>query len=61
MPRRMGRRGLVGTMATTAVVAGTATAVHGSMTNKQDQKKQAQYDAQAQQCCWAERRQRPLQ
>jgi hypothetical protein len=36
-------------MATTAVVAGTATAVHGSMTNRQNQKNQAAYDAQAQQ------------
>lgn len=35
MPRRMGRRGLVGTMATTAVVVGTATAVSGSMQAKQ--------------------------
>lgn len=34
MPRRRGRPGLVGTMARTAVVAGTATAVHSSMTNK---------------------------
>lgn len=32
MPRRRGRPGLVGTMARTAVVTGTATAVHGSMT-----------------------------
>lgn len=36
-------------MATTAVVAGTATAVHGSMTDKRNAKNQAEYDAQAQQ------------
>ncbi|MCL1593789.1 MAG: SHOCT domain-containing protein [Actinomycetia bacterium] len=48
MPRRRGRPGLVGTMARTAVVAGTATAVHGSMTNKSNAKAadaQAQADA----------------
>lgn len=33
--RRMGRPGLVGTMARTAVVAGTATAVAGSVHQKQ--------------------------
>lgn len=41
MPRRRGRPGLVGTMARTAVVAGTATAVHGSMTDRREGKKQA--------------------
>ncbi len=45
----MGRRGLVGTVATTAVVAGTATAVSGHMRGKQAEKAQAQADAQAQQ------------
>ncbi len=45
--RRMGRPGLVGTMARTAVVAGTATAVHGSMTNRQAGKQQAAYEEQA--------------
>ncbi len=54
MPRRMGRRGLVGTMATTAVVAGTATAVHGSMTDRRESKKQAAYDQQATQQAAAE-------
>jgi len=39
--RRMGRPGLVGTMARTAVVVGTATAVSGSMKNKQEQKQEA--------------------
>ena len=48
MPRRRGRPGLVGTMARTAVVAGTATAVHGGMTNRSNAKSadaQAQADA----------------
>ena len=38
MMRRMGRPGLVGTMARTAVVAGTATAVVGGVRNHQEQK-----------------------
>jgi len=42
MPRRMGRPGLMGTMARTAVIAGTATAVSGSVHNKQQQKAAAQ-------------------
>lgn len=42
MPRRMGRPGLMGTMARTAVIAGTATAVSGSMRNKQAQSAAAQ-------------------
>ena len=37
MPRRMGRPGLMGTMARTAVIAGTATAVSGGMRNRQQQ------------------------
>jgi hypothetical protein len=41
MPRRMGRPGLVGTMARTAVVAGTATAVSGSVAQRQHAKAQA--------------------
>lgn len=41
MPRRMGRPGLVGTMARTAVVAGTATAVSGSVAQRQYEKAQA--------------------
>jgi type II secretory pathway pseudopilin PulG len=51
--RRMGRPGLVGTMARTAVVAGTATAVAGGVQRRQqgraDDKaatEQAQYDQQ---------------
>ena len=42
MPRRMGRPGLMGTMARTAVIAGTATAVSGSVHNKQAASAQAQ-------------------
>jgi hypothetical protein len=42
MPRRMGRPGLMGTMARTAVIAGTATAVSGSVSRKGEQKAAAQ-------------------
>ena len=35
MPRRFGRPGLIGTMARTAVIAGTATAVSGSVARHQ--------------------------
>jgi len=52
MRRRMGRPGLVGTMARTAVVAGTATAVSGGMqrhaAEKQNAAAQAQADERAQ-------------
>ena len=41
MPRRRGRPGLVGTMARTAVVAGTATAVVGGMSNSRNAKEAA--------------------
>jgi hypothetical protein len=41
MPRRRGRPGLVGTMARTAVIAGTATAVAGSVSASQQGKQQA--------------------
>jgi hypothetical protein len=48
MPRRrMGRPGLVGTMARTAVVAGTASAVVGHSANKQAAKQQAAAEQQA--------------
>jgi hypothetical protein len=40
MMRRMGRPGLVGTMARTAVIAGTATAVAGGVSNHQRGKQQ---------------------
>ena len=50
-PRRMGRPGLMGTMARTAVVAGTATAVAGGVSrhNAQRADQQAQNDAAQQQ------------
>lgn len=44
MPRRMGRPGLIGLAARTAVVAGTATAVSGGMQRHQQQKSQEQYE-----------------
>ena len=47
MMRRMGRPGLVGTMARTAVVAGTATAVAGGVRNHQEQKAAAAQQAAA--------------
>ena len=47
MRRRMGRPGLVGTMARTAVVAGTASAVVGHSQNKQAGKQQAAAEQQA--------------
>ncbi len=47
MRRRVGRPGLVGTMARTAVVAGTATAVVGHSQNKQMAKQQAAAEQQA--------------
>lgn len=45
--RRMGRPGLVGTMARTAVIAGTATAVSGSMQQKSAANAQQAQQAQA--------------
>lgn len=45
MRRRMGRPGLVGTMARTAVVAGTATAVVGGVKGKQQAAAQQQQAA----------------
>jgi hypothetical protein len=44
--RRMGRPGLVGMAARTAVVAGTATAVSGGMQRRQQDKANQQYEAQ---------------
>ena len=49
MPRRMGRPGLLGTVARTAVVAGTATAVVGGVHRHQEQKTADQQTADAQQ------------
>lgn len=48
MMRRMGRSGLMGTMARTAVIAGTATAVSGGVRNHQAQQAQLAQQAQAQ-------------
>ena len=47
MMRRMGCPGLVGTMARTAVIAGTATAVAGGVRNHQEQKAVQQQQAAA--------------
>ncbi|UYO95714.1 SHOCT domain-containing protein [Microbacterium sp. M28] len=44
--RRMGRPGLIGLAARTAVVAGTASAVSGGMARNQQAKAQAQYEQQ---------------
>jgi hypothetical protein len=41
MPRRQGRPGLVGTMARTAVITGTASAVSGSVAQRQHARAQA--------------------
>lgn len=46
--RRRGRPGLLGVAARTAVVAGTATAVSGSVHNKQEQKQEAAQQEQQQ-------------
>lgn len=46
MMRRMGRPGLVGMAARTAVVAGTATAVSGSVARHQQGKANEQYEQQ---------------
>jgi len=47
--RRMGRPGLVGTMARTAVIAGTATAVSGGVARRQQARTQEGQDAKQQQ------------
>ena len=46
MRRRVGRPGLVGTMARTAVIAGTATAVSGAVYNHQQDKRAAKQQDQ---------------
>ncbi|MEZ5382221.1 MAG: SHOCT domain-containing protein [Microthrixaceae bacterium] len=46
MPRRMGRPGLLGTMARTAAISGTATAVSGRVQRNQARRAQADYDQQ---------------
>ncbi|GAA2121784.1 SHOCT domain-containing protein [Glycomyces algeriensis] len=47
MIRRVGRPGLLGTMARTAVIAGTAGAVNRSMNRAADGRAQTQADAEA--------------
>ena len=54
--RRRGRPGLVGTMARTAVIAGTATAVSGGVQRRQAEKANQQAD-QAQQEQWDQQQQ----
>jgi multidrug resistance efflux pump len=49
MIRRFGRPGLIGTMARTAVIAGTATAVVGGVSRHQQQSAQANAALQQQQ------------
>jgi hypothetical protein len=44
--RRMGRPGLIGLAARTAVVAGTASAVQGAAARNQQQRAQSQYEQQ---------------
>jgi hemolysin activation/secretion protein len=46
MIRRVGRPGLIGLAARTAVVAGTATAVSGAMSNQQQKKAQSEQEQQ---------------
>ncbi|MDX2375614.1 SHOCT domain-containing protein [Microbacterium sp. LRZ72] len=46
MMRRVGRPGLLGLAARTAVVAGTASAVGGAMSGRRDRKAQAEYEQQ---------------
>lgn len=52
--RRRGRPGLLGVAARTAVVAGTATAVSGSVRNKQEAKQEAAAQEQQQQAAAAQ-------
>jgi len=47
MPLRRGRPGLLGTVARTAVITGTATAVHGAMTGARTSQQQAAADQAA--------------
>ena len=52
---RVGRPGLIGTMARTAVVAGTATAVAGGVSRRQQSRAQESADAEA----WREQQAQP--
>ena len=54
--RRMGRPGLVGTMARTAVIAGTATAVSGGVARRQQGKAEQKQAAAQQQAAAAGKR-----
>ncbi|MCV2393320.1 SHOCT domain-containing protein [Actinotalea sp. M2MS4P-6] len=47
MPRRIGRPGLIGTMARTAVITGTASATAGAMNRRQQAKYSAAQQEQA--------------
>lgn len=47
MPRRMGRPGLIGAMARTAVITGTATATSRAMNNRANARADQQASAQA--------------
>ncbi|WP_084038216.1 SHOCT domain-containing protein [Demequina sp. NBRC 110053] len=46
MPGRIGRPGLIGTMARTAVISGTATAVSGGVARRQNARFQAKQEQQ---------------
>ncbi|WP_233265548.1 SHOCT domain-containing protein [Leifsonia sp. AG29] len=59
--RRMGRPGLVGMAARTAVVAGTATAVSGNVQRRQAQRAQDKYDQQQQAAAEQAAQQAPAQ
>ncbi|MET7517456.1 SHOCT domain-containing protein [Streptomyces sp. NPDC005480] len=55
MPQRFGRPGLLGTIARTAVISGTASAVSNRVDRRMGQRDmQRQAEAQAQQQAWAE-------
>jgi len=58
--RRAGRPGLIGTMARTAVVAGTASATVGAVSHRQ-QKKYAQKDAEQQQIAYEQQQAQAVQ
>lgn len=61
MRRRMGRPGLIGTMARTAVVAGTASATVNAINGRAQQKAMAQQQASDQQQSVAEMQQQMAQ
>jgi len=53
--RRVGRPGLIGTAARTAVIAGTATAVSGNVARRQAGRAQASYEQQQQEAAEQQR------